>query len=164
VSTLPIEDTLAGARGAAASLASIATLLAETTSEAAPTPEALRHVAQTLQAQAQRASLGVQSLAAHAGRLEAFAVAQSIDAERHTRVLAAARAEVEHEAAKDARLYLDDTAPGREPLAAWMAEAFVGQWEDFWQATLGVERELAERWYREAFTRVVEDDATKGSP
>ena len=155
----PIDDTLSGARGAAACLASIATALTAATSEPAPTPDALRHVAQTLQAQAQRASLGAMSLAAHAGRLEAFAVAQAIEAERVARLLAAARAEVEQEAQKDAKLYLDDTAPGREPLETWMAEAFAGQWEDFWAGTLGVDRELAERWYRGAFERAVKGGA-----
>jgi hypothetical protein len=156
----PIDDTLSSARGAAACLAQIASALTDATTEPAPTPDALRQVAQTIQAQAQRANLGVMSLAAHAGRLEAFAVAQAIEVERQERFVAAARAEVEHEAEKDARLYLEDTAPGREPLDTWAAEAFVGQWEDFWQATLGVDRETVAAWYRVAFERAVKGGAS----
>jgi hypothetical protein len=151
----PIDDTLSGARGAAASLAALATAVHETMSDPAATPDELRLVAHTLQAQAQRASLGAMSLAAHAGRLEAYAVAFASELERQAQFMQMAQAEVEQEAQKDARLYLDDTAPGREPLDEWMAGAFAGQWEDFWEPAIGVERETVERWYRAAFTRAV---------
>lgn len=154
--SFPIDDTIASARGAAAQLAQIATTLAEAVSEPTPTPSTLRHVAQTVQAIGQRAGLAALSLAAHAGRLEAFAHAATLEAEATAQRHAAARAEVEQEATKDARLYLDDTAPGREPLEQWAAHAFEGQWQDFWEHGLGgVERDHALAWYVAAFTREV---------
>jgi hypothetical protein len=151
----PIDDAIASARGAAASLASIASALAEAVSEPAPTPSALRHVAHTLQAQAQRASLGAMSLAAHAGRLEAFAHAQAMDAAERERQEAAARNEVEAEAERDAALYLKDNAPNRPTLATWAADAFAGSWDGAWEYSLPVEREQAEAWHLAAFSAAV---------
>jgi hypothetical protein len=152
----PIDDAIASARGAAASLASIATQLAEAVSEPAPTPGALKHLALTVQAIGQRAGLAAMSVAAYSGQLTGYAHAAALEAEAEARRHAAARMEVESEAARDATLYAEDTAPGREPLEAWAAQAFAGQWEDLWHAGLGdVPRELAEAWYAAAFARAV---------
>src|SRR5262249_48714485 len=98
-----IEETLAGARGAAASLGQVAVLLAEAASE--PGPDAplvhLKHSAATLQVQAQRAALGAMAAGAAAARLETWAHALAL---RET----SARQEIESEARADASLFPND--------------------------------------------------------
>ncbi len=124
----PIQDTLASACGASACLAQIATQLTDAASAEPSTPELLKHVAATIHAQAQRASLAIMSLAAHAGRLEAFAVAKAIAVAAARAEHAAAREAIEAEAATDARNYVnegeiaDAATYAGEAFAAWTAD------------------------------------------
>jgi hypothetical protein len=143
-----VDDTLAGARGAAASLAQIASALVNAASTSPPTHETLRHVAGVLAASAQRATLACLSLSAHAGRLETFAHVEQRAREHE-------RDRVEAEAATDARNY---TTEGETPEpGAYAAEAFAAWTEDEGGpdafAPLGVDE--ARALYVAAFVRSV---------
>lgn len=144
----PIADTLAGARGAAASLGALASTLADAAACEPPTPEAVRHVAATLQSSAQRALLACLSLSTHAGRLEAFAHVQQLAREHE-------RERVEAEAATDARNYVAE-GETQEP-GAYAAEAFAAWTDDEGGpdafAPLGVDE--ARALYVAAFVRSV---------
>jgi hypothetical protein len=96
-----ISDALAGAKGAAAGLGADAIHMAEAATELpdGASVELVRHVAHTLQARAQRATLGALAVNAAAARLEAFAYVLS-------NRLDAARRELESIAAADARVYM----------------------------------------------------------
>lgn len=138
-------ETIAGIRGAAASLAQIASQV----TDAAAEPGEVRTVASIVQVNAQRAALACLSLAAHGGRLEAFAVAA---AER----VAEAIAELEAEAERDARLYADDRrtsgAAGFPEPQDWAAGAF----EDTWEEGGALDRDAAWAAYLAAFMRALE--------
>lgn len=116
------DDTRAGIRGAAASLAQVASQITGATAE----PGETRTVAGIVQVNTQRAVLACLSLAAHAGRLETLAVVRA-DAEH------AARAELEAEAQRDARLYADDKGTSGDAAPTpeeWAAGAFANTYED----------------------------------
>lgn len=144
----PITDTLAGARGAATSLGALASTLADAAACEPPTPEAVRHVAGVLSAQAQRALLACLSLSTHAGRLEAFAHVEQRAREHE-------RERVEQEAATDARNYVTE-GETQEP-GAYATEAFDAWTEDEGGpdafAPLGVDE--ARALYVAAFVRAV---------
>jgi hypothetical protein len=72
-STYTVRDTLLGVVGAAAGLAGIGESITETAREPINSAEHLKLTARTIQSAALRGALACMSLAAHAGRLEAFA-------------------------------------------------------------------------------------------
>ena len=140
-------DTRAGILGAAASLAQIASTITDATAEAGET----RTVAALVHSSAQRAALACMSLAAHAGRLEAFAVV-------HADALAAERAGLEAEAEHDARLYREDKVTSGEHCPSpeeWATDAFGETWA-YATAPHALDRDAAWACYWAAFARAIE--------
>lgn len=168
-----IDETVTDALGAAATLAQIATHVTDTAATPVDGPEQLKTKALGIQAQVQRATLAVASLAAHAGRLEAFAVVGRLEAEETARRAQADRDVVTAEARRDAELFAEDRAedPGAELSAEeWARDAFDGTWGDEWDPsvtdrvlcfpgarprTLTLERESAWECYLAAFLEAV---------
>lgn len=140
------EDARAGIRGAAASLAALASQVTDAVSE----PGETRTVAGLVHANAQRAALACLSLAAHAGRLEAFAVV-------HADAIAAERSALDAEAEHDARLYREDKATSGEHCPSpeeWAADAFGETWAHA-TAPHALDRDAAWAVYVAAFMRVL---------
>jgi hypothetical protein len=164
-----IDETVTDTLGAAASLAQIASHVTDTAATPVDGPEELKTKALGIQAQVQRATLALASLAAHAGRLEAFAVVGRLAAEGAERRAHADRVAVTAEARRDAELFHEDRADnaGAELSAEeWARDAFDGTWGDEWDPavmdrvlcypgaksrTLTLDRESAWECYRAAF-------------
>jgi hypothetical protein len=152
-----IEDTLLGVRGAAAQLGQITVQIQELA--VAPVADAsdCRVRSRTIQAQTHRVALAASSLAAHAGRLEAFAAVLAIESDARTRRTIVARDVVTAQALRDAELYVEDERdhPGTCPTVDdWARDAFDESWKD-WQHSLGMLSNDARRIYLEAFVAAV---------
>lgn len=141
------QDALAGIRGAAASLAALASQITDAVAEAGATDKL---TAGLVHVNTQRAALACLSLAAHAGRLEGLASA-------HAEALAAERAGLEAEAVRDARLYREDKAESPDTdytPEAWGRDAFADSWEEGG----ALDREGAWACYWAAFTVALADE------
>lgn len=152
-----IEDTLLGVRGAAAQLGQIAAQIQELAGAPASDSSECRVRSRNVQTQTQRVALAASSLAAHAGRLEAFAAVLAIESDANTRRSIVARDVVTAQALRDAELYLEDQRDHPDTCPAiehWARDAFEESWKD-WQHSLGMLSGDALRIYLEAFVAAI---------
>jgi hypothetical protein len=152
-----IQDTLLGVRGAAAQLAQIAAQILELATPLAPESNDSRVKSQGVQANAQRVALAACSLAAHAGRLEAFAAALVLEREELERRSVVASDVVTSQAFSDATLFMEDERDNPETcpdVDTWARDAFNESWKD-WQYSLGLLSSDALRIYLDAFAAAI---------
>jgi hypothetical protein len=152
-----IQDTLLGVRGTATQLAQIAAQIVELATPLAPDSCDPRVKSQGVQTNAQRVALAASSLAAHAGRLEAFAAALVLEREELERRSLVDSDVVTSQALSDAALYLEDQRDNFEtcpPVDTWARDAFDESWKE-WQHSLKLLSSDALRVYLQAFTAAI---------
>jgi hypothetical protein len=152
-----IQDTLLGVRGTATQLAQIAAQILELATPLASDSSDPRVRSQGVQTNAQRVALAASSLAAHAGRLEAFAAVLVLEREALERQSVVESDVVTSQAFRDAALYLEDERDNPEtcpPVDTWARDAFDESWRD-WQHSLGLLSSDALSIYLDAFAAAI---------